>query len=260
MTIEVTIEWFIYLYWVLEWYVYTLALELKVKSYYEYHEQIAMQEKEDCRQEDVIVHLPSSNDSADAAVVPIQVLKPELDSAAEGLLGELIEDLGLAAEHSSESVQMPQSEEEVDFYVAYMDEASFDTDVYLVEDDYESEQEEDCICLDDLLSEEQTISPTGYEKYASAKIADDVDGAQQWVVTIVGMEESYVHVSDGKRLWLNVGEYAANVRIGDVLKLDVVRSGKDVTVKNLFQLETDTSADYIIPDEHFSHHDYAVAI
>lgn len=263
MTIVVTIEWFIYLYWVLEWYVYTLALELKVKSYYEYHEQMAMQEKEDCSQQNIFVPLHSTLDSAETVVEPILVSKPELDTAAEELLGELIEDLGLQAELSSETIQDSQNEEEFDVYLAYTDDAFLDTDVYLVEEDYETQQDEDCIYLDDLLSEEQSVSPTGYEKFASAKIIDGLDGAQQWVITIVGAEESYIHVSDGKRLWVNVGEYAASLRIGDVLKLDVIRNGKDVTVKNLFLLETDTSADYIIPDEHFSHQysqDYAVAI
>lgn len=261
MTVVVTTNWFIYLYFFLEWYVYTLSLELKVKAYYEYHEQKAIQEKEDCSRQDSIA-AQSLNESPIEVVVPLQVIKPELDTAAEDLLAELTKDLGL--ESGVETDHHPHnSEDEFDAYVAFMDVEEYEDDVYLVDYEPEMEQEEDCIQLGDLLSEEQHVSPTGYEEYASAKIADGVEGAQQWVVTIVGMEDSYIHVSDGKRLWVNVGEHAASLHNRDVLKLDVVRKGKEVTVENLFLLEKDVAIDYIIPDEQYSHlyeSDYAVAI
>lgn len=262
MTIVVTTNWFIYLYFFLEWYVYTLSLELKVKAYYEYYEQKAMQEIEDCSRQDSIA-AQSINQSPGEVVVPIQVIKPELDTAAVDLLDELTQDLGLESAVEADMNHPTQnSGEEFDAYVAFMDEEEYEDDIYLV--DYEpEEQEEDCIQLGDLLSEEQNVSPTGYEEYASAKIADGLEGAQQWVVTIVGMEDSYIHVSDGKRLWVNVREHAASLHNGNVLKLDVVRKGKEVTVQNLFLLETDIALDYIIPDEQYTHRyesDYAVAI
>jgi len=264
MTVVLTMDWFIYLYWVLEWYVHTLALELKVKSYYEYCEQKAAQAKKDCSQLETVA-VQSYQAPAVSNVIQLQVSTPELDAAAVDLWKELSMDLGL--ESNSEKHEVIVSSENLDedfdsYLVLGMNEEDEEQDFYYAEFEDEA-QEDDCISLDDLMNEEVTVSPTGYEQYASAKIADNLDGPQEWVVTIVGMEESYIHISDGKRIWVNVGEDAASLRKNDVLKLEVVRNGKEVRVENLFLLEKDASSDYLIPDEHLSHHsqqDYAVAI
>ncbi len=63
------------------------------------------------------------------------------------------------------------------------------------------------------------------------------------------MEESYIHISDGKRIWVNVGEDIHKLHIGDVLEMDVNRSGKDIEVVNINILETGPSHEYAIPDE-----------
>lgn len=265
MTVVVTMEWFIYLYWILEWYVHTLALELKVKSYYEYCEQKAVQAKEDCKSLEPVA-FQSFYEPTMSNVVPIMVSTPELDTAALGLFEELTMDLNATSRPKEKEVLevLGTVDEDIDSYIVInMSEEDYEHDFYYMDDEDAQVQDEDCISLDDLMKEEVTVSPTGYEQYASAKIADNLDGPQEWVVTIVGMEESYIHVSDGKRLWVNVGEDAANLHKNDVLKLEVVRNGKEVNVENLFLLETGTSSDYLIPDEHFSHHyaqDYAVAI
>jgi hypothetical protein len=46
-----------------------------------------------------------------------------------------------------------------------------------------------------------------------------------------------------------VGEKAQKLKNNDVLILDVIRTGNDVSVENLFLLETGLSEDYMIPDE-----------
>jgi hypothetical protein len=66
--------------------------------------------------------------------------------------------------------------------------------------------------MNDLMIEQTTPSQNGFESFASAKIMDCLEGAQQWVVSVVGIEENYIHISDGKRLWVNVGEKAKKNR------------------------------------------------
>lgn len=85
--------------------------------------------------------------------------------------------------------------------------------------------------------------------YISAKIADNIQGAQQWVVKVIGMEDEYIHVTDGKRIWVNIGEQALMVQMGDVLLMDVSKEDKNIIVERMFTLEQSVTEDYKIPDE-----------
>lgn len=107
---------------------------------------------------------------------------------------------------------------------------------------------DDQICIEDFV-EDAPIPLTGFEKFASAKIIEEKEGPQQWVVTVVGIEDTYIHISDGKRIWVNIGERANKIKNNDVLILDVIRNGKEITVNNILQLDTVVSPDYMIPDE-----------
>ncbi|MEG6533733.1 MULTISPECIES: hypothetical protein [Bacillati] len=113
------------------------------------------------------------------------------------------------------------------------------------------------IHIDDF-ADETNFKPTGFEIFASAKIDDQKQGPQQWVVTVIGMEDTYIHVTDGKRIWVNIGEKVKKISNNDVLILDVIRKEKDIIVQNIFQLDTEVSSDYSIPDEDNFHQDLAI--
>lgn len=271
MTILLSIDFFASMFWILEWYTYTLSMELKVKAYGDYCLQTIIEEKEqEQQQKKATLTLVKSPVMENEQSETKQVTTPDLGEAVTEMLNELIVDLGLENQNESkeEEVQVASSplDNEDDYYVAFSieEEEEDHQEFYYVEEEPEVVPDEDCIQLADLLATDQTVSPTSYDQFASAKIADDVAGAQQWVATVVGMEESYIHISDGKRIWVNVGEQAASLNIGDVLKLDVIRNGREVKVENLFLLEAGTSADYFIPDDHNSfqceYDEYAAAM
>lgn len=256
------------MFWMLEWYTYTLSMELRVRAYGDYCMQQLIEQREQEQRTTPTLTLVNSPVMEISQVETNPVTTPDLGAAVTGMLNELIEDLGLESEKEKieESVQVftETNENEDDYYVAFVmeDDDEEEQDFYVLDEQSEVAQEEDCIQLADLLTPEQSVSPTSFDQFASAKIADGLEGTQQWVATIVGMEETYIHISDGKRIWVNAGELAASLNIGDVLSLDVVRNGKEVKVESLFLLETGTSAEYLIPDEQhsFQYDDYAAAM
>lgn len=231
----------VHFYIFLELFLFAYVQELKIRHYNQYFDEVA---EWYCMEEET---LPSDNSMNDTAAVLIPTENPtvvklsELDDAAEGLFAELKGELNFESS-MADSIGWKDS---------FVDEIVYEHDFEINEPIQGQDLVgEDCIQITDL--EETTLLPlTGYESFASAKIADEMEGPQQWVVSIVGMEESYIHISDGKRLWLKVGEKAAKLKNGDVLILDVIRNGKEVVVENLFRLETDASDEYIIPDEEY---------
>ncbi|RHW36078.1 hypothetical protein D1B31_18545 [Neobacillus notoginsengisoli] len=242
MTFTLTIDWLVYLYWLLEHYVFVYSLELRVRSHYEYYERIAALNK-DCTKS-VVVPLPVKQQ----VDTPLQVTLTELDSKAEELVSELQLELRNTENQlvDDEVVYVmenyePELEDEI-IYSHIEDELSFN-------EAPEEMEIEDCIDINDFNDEDCPSAPVGYTTFASAKIADYTDGAQSWVVTVIGMEDSYIHVSDGKRAWVNLGEDANKLNNGDVVALNVIRNGKEITVENVFLLETDATSEYIIPDE-----------
>lgn len=250
MTFTLTIDWLVYLYWLIEQYVFVYSLELRVRSHYEYFERIAELNK-DCS-ESVVIPMPVKQHPV-ALSQPVQVKPSELDSKAEGLFSELQLELGNAeAEIDGEQIVYamvdyePEHEEEI-VYGNYED--GFDK---ISSIDYQIESDsEDCINIDDFVESDCPSAPIGYSTFASARIADCIEGAQSWVVTVIGMEDSYIHVSDGKRAWVNLENNVNRLKNGDVVAIDVIRNGKEIKVENVFLLETDASAEYSIPDEDF---------
>lgn len=264
MTITLTFDCLVYLYWLIEIYMYVYCQELRVRSYYEYFEQIT----EDCSEfdyrESKVISMPITE--------PVEVSKPaavysDLDEKTEGLFLELQQNLDLieVAEEEPlmvyENVDCESDHPEQD--MGYSNLVDMDYDDVLNFDELQVEPEDDdCIHLEDIADEVIPTSSEGYDSLQSARIADCIEGPQKWVVSIIGMEESYIHVSDGKRIWLNIGvEAASKLKNGDVVALDVKREGKNVLVENIFMLETSASEDYTIPDEeHYYHQDMKIAI
>lgn len=271
MTITLTIDWLVYFYWLVENYIFVRVQELKVQQYYAYYERLA-EWVEDCRQpvetfehQPYLVETSISQEPVLAPVIPIKpvVVQPELDEKAEGLFAELQLELGMDSNSSVEVdyepiaiYEMDEAPAEFDFDYGMVSLADYDEQDFIEEETfvtaYEEEfidNQEDCIHMDDLMREEEVTSPIGYEAFASAKIVDCIEGPQQWVVSVIGMEEQYIHVSDGKRIWLNIGERASRIHKNDVLILDVIRNGKDIQVENLVRVETFATDEYMIPDE-----------
>jgi hypothetical protein len=255
MTITITIDWLVYVYWLVENYVFVRIQELKVQQYYAYYDQLA--EMRNCSepQKEKEIHTIAEttyvSETALAPVVHIEsvAMETELDEKAEGLFAELQQELGLGPEPTIED-----GPDSFGTYETFEEEVEYEFEYEMVNpaeyaDDEVEELQEDCIHMEDLIKDEKLVSPVGYESFASSKILDCIKGPQQWVVSVIGMEEQYIHVSDGKRIWLNIGEKATRIRMNDVLILDVVREEKEVIVQNLVRVETFATDEYLIPDE-----------
>ncbi|MEI2358392.1 hypothetical protein [Mesobacillus zeae] len=242
LTFTITIDWLVYFYWLIEMYMFVYCQELRIRNYYQYYEELAAAE-EDCmgslnNHQPIIKPIECLTES-------VQVAYSSLDEKSEQLFTDIQKELGLTE---------PEEDSEAVFHYADVD-LSMDMDMGSLL------PSEDCIQINDFEEEEKSFSPTGYENFASAKIVDCLQGAQKWVVSIIGQEDSYIHVSDGKRIWLNVGDKAAKMKIGDVLELDVIRNGKEITVNRVSILETDATEEYSIPDEYsYYQQDYQAVI
>ena len=128
------------------------------------------------------------------------------------------------------------------------------TDTYwmVFTNDYENEpsDNQETLQIKDLDERLDNSKSSGYEMLASAKIADCIEGPQQWVVQIIGKEGHFIHVLDGsKRTWIDIGPRANKLHTNDVIMLDITRYGKEIEVDKVIRLETDVSEDYLIPDE-----------
>jgi hypothetical protein len=255
MTTSSIMEILVYFYMFLEIYVFVYSQELRVRSHYEYFARLAQVNCTEMEEELNTLLSPSENITNLVQLVqPNQVNFSELDETAEGLFAELQQELGIE--------EISNFDNDTDFEIFYQPVMEQDFDFTLSHEyqyEYVEEDLGDCIQISDI-EEEEAIVPTGFESFASAKISDCVEGPQQWVVSIVGREESYIHISDGKRLWVNVGEKASKLRNGNILILDVIRNGIDITVENLFRLETNLSEEYAIPDEEQYLFDERIAI
>jgi hypothetical protein len=91
------------------------------------------------------------------------------------------------------------------------------------------------------IQEELKINQTG-------KIAAANHGMQVWTVSVIGIEQNFVHVSDGERLWLDFGKKANAVLKGDILSLLVNRVSNTETILENVELLQRVSVDYQILD------------
>ncbi|MFD1736176.1 hypothetical protein ACFSCX_06315 [Bacillus salitolerans] len=112
---------------------------------------------------------------------------------------------------------------------------------------------EDCLTMEDLSEDDENIELDGsYSELATARIRDGLMGEQKWTVQVVGIENEYVHVSDGNRIWLNMGDASSMVGVGEILSVVVNRTEKDITVQHIDAIERTISQDYLIPDEYMA--------
>lgn len=252
MTILITWDWAVYFYWFLESYFYVRVEEIKVLHYsgdYDY----SLSSK-DCTNLAAVVPITAAKSTVKAEEEPL-IQKPALNEESEELFMQIEKEVTSADDGDICHLNYEPSE------LLLEDEFAEHDEIFVSEWVEDDDLDEDCIHMDDLKTGQATPSQNGYESFASAKIQDGLEGGQQWVVSVVGIEENYIHISDGKRLWVNVGEKAKKLGNGDILILDVIRTGKEISVQNLIRVEASVSEDYLIPDEeHLIQDDRVIAM
>lgn len=60
-----------------------------------------------------------------------------------------------------------------------------------------------------------------YQEEPLPMISTEIEGPQQWFVTVLGKEDTFLHVSDGMKKWVDAGEKAKDISINDELMLNV---------------------------------------
>jgi hypothetical protein len=212
------------LYTIIDCYWFSRIIEIRYQQEFAFFERLASIEADcgfDQAEVSSLVHKPlKKKDEQPKATLSM------IDEAAEDLLKTINHELGLniQTEFENDFENCSYLEEEIEY------------------DDYLS-------IHDAAIPNESTIDST-FKQYATAKIGDNTDGQQQWIVKVIGIEGEYIHVTDGNRIWVKVGEQkASKIKNGDVLDLDVIRNGRNIEVIHIFKLETSVSEDYCIPDE-----------
>ncbi|MGG4409430.1 hypothetical protein ABER75_11920 [Niallia taxi] len=244
MTITITMDWLVCLYYLIENILCVYCTDLKMKNYFLQNELYPGEFYCFEMEEEAV----TINVSTDTAVTTLEeeptisskpiVVQTELNQEAEALLAELQLEL---------SSFEPDQEEEV-------------------EEDVLSDKriDSDCISLSDYDTDNgdtNDVSSADFEQLASAKIGDCLEGEQHSVVSIIGTEEEYLHVSDGHRAWINAGEDAQGLKRGDLLAVDVTRHGRNIEVLDITVLESTISEYYLIPDEEIElNNSYSTAI
>ncbi|MCM3443959.1 MULTISPECIES: hypothetical protein [Metabacillus] len=201
----------------------------------------------------------------DCMVLPNEYVKPVVEvsdirgSKAEDLFSALQQELG-----SNENIELDaeSNEDSLILYEDHMNRVNEDNtqdDFLLINElnildqsDLPPLQQEDCLSLDDLIDSNEPMISSDYQAFATAKIADNIIGNQQWTVSVIGMEGSHIHVSDGRRVWVDLGEKARSINPKDILSIEVNKKedGKIEVIRTI-KLEEGTfvSDEYVIPDE-----------
>lgn len=240
---------YIIIYLLIEQYVFERVIEMRMKEQVEFFLMVEELKVSDCTMErDLVSNLAPSEESNGSVENEHMEYKPEvseLDVESITFLEDLQKELGTVTTEN----EITTGEQETNDMYSYTDDDVPPTD----HNNYAMEPyfaEEDLLSIDDIHDEPVASIPEPYPTIATAKISDDLDGVQQWVVNVVGIEGNFIHVSDGSRMWLNVGEsYAARINKGNVLAIDINKVGRKVDVKHIMSLETGVSEDYSIPDE-----------
>lgn len=238
---------------VLEQYCIEKSIQIKAASY-----RLSMES----------MYIPDVYSVEASPVVSIQQVTPIVEvsdiagTEAEDLLSALQQELGGLETEEQAPIKHDNVYEIEPAVAIYQDEDTFDERVLINElnvldqkvEEESMVNEEDCLSLDDLMDFEEPEISVDYRQFATSKIADNLIGTQQWTVTVIGMEGPYVHVSDGRRVWLDLGEKAKLINPNDILSVEVDRKedGK-LEVLRTIKLEEASyvSEDYLIPDEEY---------
>ncbi|MCM3362024.1 hypothetical protein [Niallia sp. MER TA 168] len=231
-TITINLDWFVYMYFLIEYFFHAVCMDLKMKHYY-----------------------------LENGLIPIET---ESNTEEETIYLEETYNLNIQ-EDDWEEVMCPTNIYHITPTVSELDDRTIE---YLTNLTKEINSEELCDVQSQLLEEElnladlnatssrefrikqvNSVTEVLVDEIPTTKIADNLQGKQRWLVSVLGMEEDYIHVSDGKRVWINIGERVHQINRKDSLSLEIVREGKNIRVSKIEILEHAVSSDYIIPDE-----------
>ncbi|MGE6755970.1 hypothetical protein ACQKFO_21450 [Rossellomorea sp. NPDC071047] len=157
---------------------------------------------------------------------------------------------GTGVEVLFESLQAEMADEPAFYSEKFnvTEEIDFDAELNAMDQLHMEEDQDDCLSMRDLNTEYSLQIDEQYSQTATAKIKDEILGVQQWTVSVIGLEQKFIHVSDGDRTWLDVGENVRHIQNGDVLSIEVNRSRDKIEVIKIETLHQ-VSKDYMIPDE-----------
>lgn len=158
---------------------------------------------------------------------------------------------GTAAEalFNSLQIELNDSSDQVENTAEYFQSLENAEPIIMESDENNDFQRDNFLSISDLeIDEESPYISNEYTELATAKISDDTLGLQQWTVNVIGSERQFVHVSDGTRIWIDLGKYTKNIHNGDILSLDVNRTIEKIEVINVKLLHS-ISEDYLIHDE-----------
>lgn len=68
------------------------------------------------------------------------------------------------------------------------------------------------------------------QEHTPSTMANNIDGMQNWIVIVVGKEGPFIHVSDGKKRWIHMGDFAEEIHINDKLMLTVEEEAEKIKV------------------------------
>ncbi|MDC3424384.1 hypothetical protein NC797_07670 [Aquibacillus sp. 3ASR75-11] len=234
------VEFFIVFYLLIEQYVFESiqSYQTNSESKHSFFEMVEQLDVEDCKSEQEVHPLvPINSEEEDVKVAQVS----ELDDGAMDLLTTL-----------ESEFSMDKSTNEVGYHGEYMEHSDADCPPLWIEHEIDGliVEDDDCLSINDINVEEHVTIPETKYDYKTAKIKEKLYGSQQWIVSVIGKEVSYLHVSDGERAWINIGiDEARKVSKGDVLLLDIRREENGIQVDRFITLETSVSDDYVIPDE-----------
>ncbi|MDU1847421.1 MULTISPECIES: hypothetical protein [unclassified Niallia] len=231
-TITINLDWFVYMYFLIEYFFHAVCMDLKMKQYY--LENGLIPTETEPKSKDEIIYLEETQnlniqeDDWEEVMRPTNIyhITPtvsELDDRTIEYLSNLTKEINFEELCDEQSGPL---EEELN-----LTDLNTTTSRECRNKQVNSEIEDQ---VDDI--------PT-------TKIADNLQGKQRWLVSVLGMEEEYIHVSDGKRAWINIGESVYRINRKDSLSLEIEREGKNIRVLKIEILEHAVSSDYIIPDE-----------
>ncbi|MFC0273592.1 hypothetical protein ACFFIX_19560 [Metabacillus herbersteinensis] len=198
------IEACMFIFLVLEQYVVERVLEQEIKGRLGYFEMVNKLEVNCISEQEInlslvppAVEFENAKANINSHVDSHKPVLTELDRGALDLLSLMQSELGTV-----------KDDETLDEMYQYTDaDCPSEQDIENQSDDLISSRgvnKEDCLSINDMnLTDYEEIQPM-YTKFSTAKIADGIDGFQQWTVKVIGMEADYILLQMGHALGLEL--------------------------------------------------------
>lgn len=184
------------------------------------------------------------------------VLFPEVEAQAIGSVDNCMNETADEEEVEPHQTSTSENEQEVlpqDYAVSELtsEEESFFSSLQESLAQHSEAEEGDYLSLNDLQEEleNKEAEQPAYHYYETEKIANAVIGEQTWIARVVGYERDYVHLSDGHKIWVHVGEKVKDFKQHALMEIEVDRQSDVIKVLNYCSIEEGIDHDYVIYDE-----------